>query len=224
MSMRQHHRRAILRDTDALHALAVALAVLVGSGGLAYVGYCLHVRRVARQAPVTAAPEDSAAVLVFGKHSPDGRPDAEFHARIERARELAHAHPRRPVLLLGGGEGPTEAEIAERSLRGGALPEECELVLEHHSRDTFENLRHARDLLRARGIERAVLVSNRHHLARCAAFARHLGIAHALCAAEPSASVESRKMAREAALLMWIDLGRRWARLIGHRRMLAKLA
>ena len=32
------------------------------------------------------------------------------------------------------------------------------------------------------------------------------------------------KLMREAALLMWIDLGRRWARLIGHRRMMAKLA
>ena len=27
----------------------------------------------------------------------------------------------------------------------------------------------------------------------------------------------------EAAYVMWVDVGARWARLIGHRRMLAKL-
>jgi uncharacterized SAM-binding protein YcdF (DUF218 family) len=223
MSILRQHRRAILRDTDALHGLAVALVVLVGSGGLAYLGYFLHVRRVARNASIDPAHEGKSAVLVFGKHSPQGEPDPEFQARIERARALAHARPQQPLLLLGGGEAPTEAEIAQRVLRAGPLPAGCELVLEHHSRDTFENLRHARELLLERGLESALLVSSRHHLARCAAFARHLGIAHHVCAAEDSSRVDARKLMREAALLMWIDLGRRWARLIGHRRMMAKL-
>lgn len=223
MTMLRRHRRAILRDSDALHALAVALLALVGSGGLVYLGYAWHVHRTARRAPTRVPPSPGDAVLVFGKHSPGGVPDAGFRARIERARALACEAPERPLLLLGGGEAPTEAAIAARELRAGALPAACELVLEDQSRDTLENLRHARDLLRACGLGRAVLVSSRPHLARCAALARHLGITHALCAAEDDARVGARAVLVEAALLMWIDLGRRWARLIGHGRMLAKL-
>lgn len=223
MTMLKQHRRAILRDTDALHALAVALVALVGSAGLIYVGYWRHVRGIARAAPTDSGTASGDAVLVFGKHSPAGRPDPEFHERIERARALARSRPDRPLLLLGGGEAPTEAEIAARELRRGDLPRDCELVLEDQSRDTLENLRHARELLRERGIARAILVSSRHHLARCAMFARHLGIDHALCAAEDRTDVDSRKLIVEAGILMWVDLGRRWARLIGHRRMLAKL-
>jgi uncharacterized SAM-binding protein YcdF (DUF218 family) len=223
MTLLRRHRRAILRDTDALHALAISLLALIGSGGLVLLGYWLHVRGVARRAPTAADANGDAAVLVFGKHSPQGRPDAEFRARIERARALARSCPGRPLLLLGGGDPPTEAEIAARELRAGGLPDGCELVLEHHSRDTLENLIHARELLRERGLSRAILVSSRHHLARCAAFARHLGIEHAVCAAEERTDADPRRLLGEAGVLMWIDLGRRWARLIGHERMLAKL-
>jgi uncharacterized SAM-binding protein YcdF (DUF218 family) len=227
MSIRARHRRAILRDVDVLHALAVASLALLGSGGLLYLWYLRQVRRVARSAPVEPALNDARAILVFGKHSRDGRPDTDFRHRIERARALAHARHDLPVLLLGGGSGPTEAEIAARELRAGALPPGCELVLEHESRDTLQNLRHARDLLQARGAGPAVLVSSRYHLARCALFARNLRLEHRLCAAEGATPRGLRHwwpQLGEAAYLMWCDVGHRWARLIGHRRMIAKLS
>lgn len=224
MPMRSRHRRAILRDADVLHALGVATLALLGSGGLLYLWYLREVWQVARRAPLQPALKDAVAILVFGKHSRDGCADAEFRQRIERARVLAHARADLPLLLLGGGVGPTEAEIAARELRAGVLPPECELLLEHESRDTLQNLRHARDLLRARGNGPAVLVSNRYHLARCALFARQLRIPHRVCAAETALRTPLRALLGEAAYLMWIDLGLRWARLIGHRRMIAKLS
>jgi uncharacterized SAM-binding protein YcdF (DUF218 family) len=224
MSTRARHRRALLRDTDVLHALAVAALALLGSAGLWYLWYLREVRRVARSAPIAPPLEDAAAILVFGKHSRDGQPDAEFRGRIERARALAHARQDLPLLLLGGGAGPTEAEIAARELRAGTLPAECELLLEHESRDTWQNLRHARDLLNARGGGPAVLVSSRYHLARCALFARELCIPHRLCAAEGTPHAPLLASLAEAAYLMWVDVGIRWARLIGHRRMIAKLS
>jgi uncharacterized SAM-binding protein YcdF (DUF218 family) len=224
MSTRARHRRALLRDLDVLHAFAVASLALLGSGGLLYLWYLREVRRVARSAPVQPPLDDAAAILVFGKHSRDGRPDAEFRHRIERARALAHARRGVPLLLLGGGGGPTEAEIAARELRAGALPPDCELLLEHDSRDTLQNLRHARELLQARGAGHAVLVSSRYHLARCALFARQLRIPHRLCAAETAPRAPLAALLCEAAYLMWIDLGLRWARFIGHRRMIARLS
>lgn len=225
--MRRRHRRALLRDADALHALAVALVALVGSGGLMYLGYAWHVLQVARRAPARPALERVDAVLLFGKHSPDGDPDADFRARIERARALARLRPGMPMLLLGGGPAPTEAEVAARELRAGDLPAECELVLEDQSRDTLENLRHARALLHSRRADTVLLLSSRYHLARCALFARQLRIPHRLCAAENEFSIAEagwRRLLMEAGLTMWVDLGLRWARLIGHRRMLSKFA
>lgn len=225
--MRPNHRRALLRDADALHALAVALLALCGSAGLLYLGYAWHVFRVACRAPVQPALDRIDAVLVFGKHCPDGDPDEDFLARIERARALAQARPRLPLLLLGGGASPTEAEVAARALRAGALPADCELVLERHSRDTLENLRHARELLQERRAADVLLLSSRYHLARCALFARALRIEHRVCAAEPELRLAGdtwRRLLLEAGLTMWVDLGLRWARLIGHRRMLSRFA
>jgi uncharacterized SAM-binding protein YcdF (DUF218 family) len=227
MPTRSHHRRAILRDLDVLHALAVGCLALLASGGLLFLWYLRQVRRVASDAVVLPPLESAAAILVFGKHCRDGVPDAEFLARIERARALAHVRRGVPLLLLGGGEAPTEADVAARVLRAGPLPESCELVLEHESRDTLQNLRHARTLLRQRGAEVVVLVSSRYHLARCALFARCLRIPHRLCAAEEAPGrgpAAWRRLLIEAGYLMWIDLGRRWAHLIGHRRMIEKLS
>jgi uncharacterized SAM-binding protein YcdF (DUF218 family) len=216
-----------LRDTDALHALVVAGIALIASAGLLYLPYLWQVLRTARDAQVAPSLEDVDALLLFGKHSPAAEPDADFRARIECARRQSQRKPSMAILLLGGGTAPTEAAVAARALRAGPLPAQCELVLEDESRDTLENLRHAQRLLQRRGHGRVLLVSSRYHLARCARFANNLGIPHRLCAAEESRSLGRKAGVRvlgEAAYLMWIDLGMRWARLIGHRRMLAKVS
>jgi hypothetical protein len=75
-------------------------------------------------------------------------------------------------------------------------------------------------------LPRVTLLSNRYHLARCALFARQLGFDCELCAAEPHLPLGPRtllRLAGEAAYVCWSDLGTRWARLIGHRRMLARV-
>ena len=126
------------------------------------------------------------------------------------------------MLLLGGGDDPTEAAVAERELRALGWPATVPLVLEDQSRDTLENLRHAHGLL-GDGSGPAWLLSNRYHLARCCLLADCVGLEHEPCAAEDAWRFTPQVLA-EAGLLMWIDLGRRWARLIGNRRMLAKLS
>ena len=60
-------RPAVIAGTS-LHTLAVAGAVCVLSLGLVYVGYLVHVLRVARNAP--CVPVGGECVLVFGKHAP----------------------------------------------------------------------------------------------------------------------------------------------------------
>jgi len=228
MSHRRSHRFSLIGDGDVLHTGVVAATACVLSAGLVYLGYFVHVLRVARRAP--CRPERGECVLLFGKHAPQGRIDRDFAARLDRAVSLWREHRPASVVLLGGGaDGElSEAEIARNALlaRGvGDVP----LQLEAQSRDTLQNLRNARELLRGaarHALPRVTLLSNRYHLARCALFARQLGFEHELCAAEPRLPLGPRtllRLAGEAAYVCWTDLGTRWARLIGHRRMLARV-
>jgi uncharacterized SAM-binding protein YcdF (DUF218 family) len=218
VSTRRSHRQRLLRDLDVLHALLVALVVLLATAGLAYVAYAWRAWRVGSRAGNAA----HGTVLVFGKHCRDGRPDDDFRARLRRVHALAVRGEASRVLLLGGGDQPSEAAVAARELQQMGWPPRVPLVLEDESRDTLENLRHARRLLGdAGGVP--WLLSNRYHLARCSLLAECIGLRHALCAAEDDWRFTPRLFA-EAGLVMWIDVGRRWARLIGHDRMLARLS
>jgi uncharacterized SAM-binding protein YcdF (DUF218 family) len=224
---RLDHRTRLALDPDVLHSGIVALLACVLSAGLVYLVYLVRVVRMAVRAPIVPATGD--CLLLFGKHAPGGRMDADFAARVARVAALWHARPRRRIVLLGGAAPghPSEARTAHAALLGAGLPADAPFLFEEASRDTLQNLRHARDLLAAEGHRgRVTLVSSRYHLARCAQFARQLGFDHEPCAAEPALSLHPGMLLRllgEAGYVCWIDLGTRWARLIGHRRMLAKV-
>ncbi len=228
VSSRQAHRLRLLRDTDALQGLVIALLLLTATGGLLYVYYAIRVWNLARRAPAWPEldPQRPTRLLLFGKRCEDGEPDADFQRRIQRALALAGRHPQLELLLLGGGPHPTEAEVAARELRAAGLKESARITLEDQSRDTLENLRHARQLLRE-GQGEVLLLSSRYHLARCSLFAHWLGIEHSLCAAEerwaPSWS-ERGRLLLEAAYMVWVECGRFWARLLRSERMLAKVS
>lgn len=226
MSSRTNHRLVLFGDRDLLHVAAVAAAACVLTAGLVYVGYFVHVLRIARKA--SCVPGTGECVLVFGKHAPQGRMDRDFEARIDRTVSLWHTRSSCKVVLLGGGaQGElTEAEIARDGLHARGLPRDASLQLEAASRDTMQNLRNARELLGDAARSKVTLLSSRYHLARCALFARNLGFDAELCAAEPRLSLSPRMLmhiAGEAAYVCVSDLGTRWARLIGHRRMLARV-
>jgi uncharacterized SAM-binding protein YcdF (DUF218 family) len=239
MSTRHRHRLTLLVDGDVLHSGFIAAAACVFSAGLVYIAYLIHVVQVARRAP--CRPDQGDCVLLFGKHAPQGRIDRDFRARLDRAISLGKdRRPTRIVLLGGGADGEaTEAEVARNALFADGLDTQLPLQLEGRSRDTLQNLRNARDLLReqvarivgARAlvdtvVEDVTLLSNRYHLARCALIARQLGFDCELCAAETRLPMGPRtwlRLAAEAAYVCWSDVGTRWARLIGHRRMLARV-
>ena len=226
MPSRSAHRLALFGDRHVLHAAAIALLACLLSAGLVYVGYLLHVLRIARRAP--CRPEHGDCLLLFGKHAPRGRVDHDFAARLDRAATLWRERPPASVVLLGGGapDEASEAEIARQGLFERGLATDAPLRLEAGSRDTLQNLRNARAMLGDGAIRRVTLLSNRYHLARCALFARQLGFQWELCAAEPRLRLDRRTMLRiagEAAYVCCTDLGTRWARLIGHHRMLARV-
>lgn len=218
-----------LRDRDVLHAAAVTVLALVGSAGLLWLAYAVHVWRVALRSPTR--PPCRTTVLVFGRRLIDDQPEADYQARLRRALRLLEEDLAGPVWLLGGHSGGriSEAEAGRRWLLRHGLADPRVLQLEQASIDSLENLRHARSLLQqgaSPGLPPVALLTSRYHLARCLLLARLLGFECVPVAAEerlPGGWRSGRRLLLESAYLMWIDIGQRWARLIGHQRMAARL-
>lgn len=210
-------------------ALVTALALLL-SAGLVWLGYVIHVCRIAARSPL--APPRRMVVLVFGQLLRDGAPGHDYQQRLQRALDLLRQERASHVLLLGGcsGGGGSEAAAGHAWLRQHGLPVGSRVELEQESVDSLENLRHARRLLQAQASAGALppvaLVTSRYHLARCMLLAKRLGFESVPIAAEAALPRQPRYLGlllMEATYLMWIDLGVRWAELTGRWRMAERI-
>ncbi|MGP1665123.1 MAG: YdcF family protein, partial [Rhodanobacter sp.] len=70
------------------------------------------------------------------------------------------------------------------------------------------------------------LVTSRYHLARCLLLAKRLGFDGVPVGAEAVLPHHPRYLGRllmEASYVMWIDIGMRWAELVGHQRMARRI-
>lgn len=217
-------------DRDVWHAALVSLCALVLSGGLVWIGYLVHVWRTARSSPLL--PPRRMVILVFGRRLERDQPGHDYRQRLARALALAQEGRAERLVLLGGQSGGSLSEAAAgyRWLQAQGLPADVPVLLEHESTDSLENLRQARALLLAdapvAALPPVALLTSRYHLARCRLLARRLGFAGVPVAAEPAFHAQGRELRLlllESAYLMWIDLGVRWAELIGHRRMAARI-
>lgn len=221
-----------LSDRDVLHAAVVTLTAVALSLGLVWVAYLVHVWCVAARSPVT--PKEPMTVLVFGRRLVRDAPEKDYQQRLLRALALMRSNATEHVLLLGGRSGGaiSEAEAGRAWLDQHTPPPGVVMQLEQASVDSLENLRHARSLLQQDGpvmrvLPPVALVSSRYHLARCQLLARRLGFRCVPVGAEPALVLDRRYVMRlltESGYLMWIDIGLRWATLIGHRRMTARVS
>jgi uncharacterized SAM-binding protein YcdF (DUF218 family) len=221
-----------LSDRDVLHAALVTMVAVLLSLGLVWIGYLVHVWRVAARSPVT--PAEPMTALVFGRRLVGDAPEKDYRQRLQRALALMRSSHTGHVLLLGGRSGGSisEAEAGRAWLAQHEWPAGVVMQLEQASVDSLENLRHARSLLQevgpvARVLPPVALITSRYHLARCQLLARRLGFRCAPIAAEPALVLDRRYVVRlvaESGYLMWIDIGMRWAGLIGHRRITSRLS
>lgn len=122
----------------------------------------------------SSLPACQAAVVLGGAMSP---PDAR-HAepdlnravdRVRAAAQVYHAGKTPLLVLSGGGDparwSPSEAEAMRTVLREFGVPDTA-MLLEGRSRDTRENARFSAELLRARSIDRVLLVTSALHMRR----------------------------------------------------------
>jgi uncharacterized SAM-binding protein YcdF (DUF218 family) len=218
-----------LRDRDVLVTLLITVLVLLLSVGMVWLGYLIRVWRVAARSSL--APPRRMVVLVFGRRLEQGAPGHDYQQRLQRGLSVAQAGQAEQLWLLGGcSHGQlSEAAAGLAWLRQQGLPAQVQVELEQDSVDSLENLRHARCLLQAQyaHLPPVALVTSRYHLARCLLLASRLGFDGLPVAAEAVLPLQPRYLGRlllEASYLMWIDIGIRWARLIGNQRMTARIS
>lgn len=138
-----------------------------------------------------AVPSD--AIIVLGAAAYDSRPSPVFEERIRHGLDL-YRRGLAPRLIFTGGFGGTgarfaESEVARRYALRHDIPDEA-ILIETHSRSTRQNLVYARDLMRANGMRRVILVSDPLHMARALRLSRELGI-DAVASSTPSTRFRS---------------------------------
>jgi uncharacterized SAM-binding protein YcdF (DUF218 family) len=215
-----------LRDHDIQHAAMVTVLAVLLSGGLVWLGYLIHVCRVAARSPL--APPQRMVALVFGRRLENDAPEHDYQLRLQRVLTLTRQGQADHILLLGGCSGGqcSEAAAGHAWLQQHGLSADVRVELEQDSVDSLENLHQARCLLQGQadrnGLPPVALVTSRYHLPRCLLLARRLGLDALPIAAEPVMPWHGRYLRLlllESGFLMWTDLGLRWAQLIGHHRM-----
>ena len=113
-------------------------------------------------------PPTADAIVVLGARVlPGGVPGGALRARVQRGVALWREGAA-PLLVLSGGVGdhpPAEAEVMRALCLELGVPDEA-LLLEAHSRSTWDNARFTAALLRERGLGRVLLVTDPFHLFR----------------------------------------------------------
>jgi uncharacterized SAM-binding protein YcdF (DUF218 family) len=163
-----------------------------------------------------ARPAD--AIVVLGAAQYDGRPSPVLAARLDHALLLWKAGYAPRIVVTGGkrpGDRFTEATASADYLIARGVPDGA-ILREVQGTTTWESLAATARILRNRGLESVVVVSDPYHSLRARQTARELGLdAHASPTSTSPVSgwSEWKRMFREAA-------GVGLARFIGYRRLL----
>ena len=142
------------------------------------------------------------AIVVMGAAQYAGHPSPALRARLDHAVVLWRRQLAPRMLLTGGiGEGDTasEAAVSRTYVLAHGVPD-TSLLLENEGRTSSQSLQGAADLLHARGLHSAVLVSDPFHMLRLEILSRRFGIAPYTSPALPAPVM--RRLLRQWASLM----------------------
>jgi uncharacterized SAM-binding protein YcdF (DUF218 family) len=192
--------------------LAAVAAVILG------VGYYLFGLYQVWHSARTDEARPADAIVVLGAAQYDGRPSPVLAARLDHALALWKAGYAPRIVVTGGkrpGDRFTEATASADYLIARGVPDGA-ILREVQGKTTWESLAATARILRNRGLESVLVVSDPYHSLRARETARELGLdAHA----SPTRTspvrgwAEWKRMFREAA---GVDV----ARFIGYRRLL----
>ena len=194
--------------------LVVGLIGLFALVALYYLFNFFQVWRSARNDE--ARPAD--AIVVLGAAQYDGRPSPVLAARLDHALALWREGLAPRIVVTGGkqeGDRYTEATAAAEYLIARGVPDAA-ILREVQGTSTWESLAATARILRNRGLERVLVVSDPYHSLRARETAREVGLeayASPTLTSPVDGWSEWKRMFREAA-------GVGVARVIGYRRLL----
>ena len=158
------------------------------------------------------ADHDAEAILVLGAAQYDGTPSPALRGRLDHAFDLWSAKRAPTVVLTGSkqeGDRFTEAYAGFRYLRKEGVPE-SELVVVATGTNTFESVAASIRVLRRKGLDRVILVSDPYHSFRLVGIAEEVGFVDPQVSST-GAGVTLSRLVRETAV---VSVGR----VIGYRR------
>ena len=167
-------------------ALSILLVLAVFAGNV------WQVYRTGNQTLPAATTADAAVVL--GAAAWNKQPSPVFLERINHAIALYQSHRVGKIVFTGGTPKKgymTEAEVGRRYALKQGIPAH-NILFENTSRNTYENIRNIRPILRAEGIESIIIVSDPYHLARALEIASDLDI-EAYISATPTTRFDQSK-------------------------------
>lgn len=117
------------------------------------------------------------AIIVLGAAQYNGRPSDVFTARLQHGLDLYNEGYAPWIIVTGGrqeGDAFTEADTAETWLMNRGVPEDA-ILMENQGRDTWQNLKGARDAAEPHDIKTVLIVSDGFHLFRAERMANAVG-------------------------------------------------
>jgi uncharacterized SAM-binding protein YcdF (DUF218 family) len=154
----------MLRDVARLTLLACVAVALVALYAIA---------RIWQQGEIDEA-RPAGAIVVLGAAQYDGRPSQVFRARLDHAAQL-YRDGYAPYLVVTGGKRPgdrtTEAAVARAYAMSLNVPAD-RILVEDEARTTLESVVRVARILRARGVNDAIFVSDPTHMLRVLRMAR----------------------------------------------------
>ncbi len=147
------------------------------------------------------------AIVVLGAAQYDGRPSPVLRARLDHAVAL-YRRDLAPVIIMTGGVGPgdtvSEAVVSQRyAVRQGIPP--GAILTEREGLTTLQSMDGVARLMRARGLSRAVLVSDPFHMLRLKLLALRVGL-RGFTSPTPDSPI-SRNRAQERRFLIRESFG-----------------
>jgi uncharacterized SAM-binding protein YcdF (DUF218 family) len=124
-------------------------------------------------------PVKSDAIIVLGAAVVgEDQPSPVLQERLNSALTLYRQHYA-PVFILtggqGGGEPIAEAEASQRYLGSKGVPAAA-MYLDNQSKNTWENLFNAKQIMQKQGMHTAIIVTDFYHQERAQLYARELGM------------------------------------------------
>jgi uncharacterized SAM-binding protein YcdF (DUF218 family) len=160
----------------------------------------------------TNDPQPADAIVVLGAAQYNGNPSPVLARRLDRAYDLWRADIAPLVVTTGSkqeGDAYTEGYAGYAYLRYRNLPESAVLVVDDGA-STWEQLAATARVLKQRGLDEVVLVSDPYHAMRLRQIADEVGLSASIASTAGSSSF--KQLVRETAA---VSLGR----IVGYRRV-----